>query len=145
MKRYFILIVMAAYSVIASACQDGASNLFSAAARDDTAEVERILKSNPELKDAFLNDGWTTLTVASKNGNKVTVDLLLRYGVDVNRLEGGGNSALFWATYYRHVDVVEMLLKNGALIDNKCDDCQAVNDVAKRKGYAEISRLLESP
>jgi ankyrin repeat protein len=139
MKRY--LVAMAAYSVFACACQDSASSFFSAAARDDSTEVARILEASPELKDAFLNDGWTALSVASKNGNKATVEFLLRQGADVNRLEGGGNSALFWATYYDHPGVVEVLLKNGALINNKCDDCQSAIEVANRKGCVEISKL----
>lgn len=105
-------------------------------------EIKSIIHKNQGIIDACLSDGWTALTVAARDGNLNAVILLLDEGADINKLEGGGNSALFWAVYYDHEDVVSVLLRYGALVNNKCEKCRDPVDVARDRVGKGILRLL---
>lgn len=102
-----------------------------------------MLSEHPSLRDAYLNDGWTALTIAAREGNVGMVNLLIDQGSDVNQLEGGGNSALFWAVYYGHEEVVSILLRRQARIDNKCRECRDPVEIAREKNFDGILKLLD--
>jgi ankyrin repeat protein len=140
------LLLNAIVTVSIVACSSGQlkSDFFRAVSSGDLVEIKEIARKHPSVKDAFLNDGWTALTIASREGNINAVNLLIDEGVDINRLEGGGNSALFWAVYYGHEDIVSVLLRNGARVDNKCAKCLTPLDVAREKKSDGILRQLSS-
>jgi ankyrin repeat protein len=128
----------------AASCSSGGikNNLFMAVNSGDLVEIKSIVEKNPAVKDAYLNDGWTALTVAARDGNVSAVNLLIEKGADINKLEGGGNSPLFWAVYYGHEDMVATLLRHGANIHNKCAKCREPIDVARDKNYESILNML---
>jgi len=140
--RSVVLIAMAATGVAGCFFDRGGQDLFLAVSSGDLVEIKSILEENPAIKDAYLNDGWTALTVAARDGNVSAVNLLIEEGAGVNRLEGGGNSPLFWAVYYNHEDVVSTLLSRGAAIHNKCATCRDPMEVARAKNYERIFNLL---
>ena len=143
-KSFFLLLIAAAIAGLAS-CTSGQvrSDFFAAVNSGNLDEIKAIAEGHPGVKNAYLNDGWTALTVAAREGNVRAVNLLIEEGVDVNKQEGGGNSALFWAVYYGHEEVVSALLRHGARVDNKCDKCQDPIGVAREKKYTKILELLE--
>ena len=118
------------------------NDLFLAVNSGDLVEIKSIVEKNPAIKDAYLNDGWTALTVAARDGNVSAVNLLIERGADIDKLEGGGNSPLFWAVYYGHEDVVTTLLRHGASIHNKCAKCRDPIDVAKDNNCESILNML---
>lgn len=137
-----LLIAMAAAGL--AGCPSGRikNNLFLAVNSGDLVEIKSIVEKHPSVKDAYLNDGWTALTLAARDGNVSAVNLLIEKGADINRLEGGGNSPLFWAVYYGHEDVVATLLRHGAGTHNKCAKCRDPIDVARDKNYENILNML---
>lgn len=89
--------------------------------RGDLAALEALLKQgvNP---NTVLNTGSSLLMLAAQRGNVAHVDLLLRYGADVNQRDetsskNRGDSALLTALRAGHEMVVRRLLEVGARLD----------------------------
>ncbi|HEY4144883.1 ankyrin repeat domain-containing protein [Pinirhizobacter sp.] len=135
-----ILVVLLAAGC--SSADNFRADLFERVNAGDINGVKKIVAAHPEAKDEYLNDGWTALTVSARIGKIDVVNLLLEEGASANRLEGGGNSPLFWAIYYSHEDVVATLLKSGARVHNECDTCEDLVLLAKRKNNEHILKLL---
>ena len=116
MTRRVLSLLIAISFVFLVTCGRGnlAPDLVQASAKGDTIEVKRLLDSgaNP---DAAARDDWTPLTVAAREGHESVVRLLIDHGADVNRKEGGGHNALFWARKYRRLEVEKLLVGRGAI------------------------------
>ena len=54
------------------------------------------------------------LLTASKSGNLDYVKLAIAKGANVNAKDEKGSTALHWATYYEHTDIIRFLLMHGA-------------------------------
>ena len=54
--------------------------------------------------------GATALSIACQEGNIKCVLMLLEYGADVNIARDNGDTCLITASYFEHVDIVEILL-----------------------------------
>jgi ankyrin repeat protein len=144
MRNFYILVAAIVALVSVSCCFSGGAkdDFFVSVNSGDLYKVKEMTSKYPSLRDAYLNDGWTALTIAAREGNVDAVNLLIAEGVDVNKLEGGGNSALFWAVYYGHEEVVSLLLRHQARTDNRCQKCRDPEEVAREKGYGGILKLL---
>lgn len=112
-----------------------------AAERGDLDVIEALIGANADL-EVTLHRGHTPLTAAAAAGKGAAVTRLLRAGVDVNRPDGRGTSALMWASRNRHHDVVEILRKAGATADGLAglELCEAVS----RGDHARVGDLLRS-
>lgn len=63
---------------------DNTTLLFAAAARNDVAELKKLLTEKPYLNFMRLPDGLTALHVAAQWGARDAVDYLLKKGADIN-------------------------------------------------------------
>jgi ankyrin repeat protein len=85
----------------------------------------------------------TPLMEATRDGNMAIAQLLIAKGAHVNTVDINNDSAINWATFFGHKNLVELLLKNGAKIDfvgsDSGDNALAI---AKRMGHQEIVALL---
>ncbi len=93
---------------------DAEKDLVAAAGDRDIKKLKILLSKENTVIDGRALDDWTALTLASCKGYHDVVELLLNAGADVNAVSGGGKTALFWARYYEHEDIVDLLKKNGA-------------------------------
>jgi ankyrin repeat protein len=95
-----------------------------------------------DLKDS---NGRTALLYASSGPFPETVGLLLRKGADVN-VQGKteGFTALMMAAAEGQIEVVRVLLLNGASIDVIDRDGDTAKKFAREKGHTEVLKLLES-
>ncbi len=83
--------------------------------------------STPALVNDDINisdsDGWYSLSLAAKSGDKEGIEFLLSQGADINAAPNSGvyqgQTALVIATCYKHYDIVLMLLAHGACGDLK--------------------------
>jgi ankyrin repeat protein len=81
------------------------------------SEVVKLLLehgANPNAAAVVGQPGVTSLMIAAGRGETEIVSLLLKQKADPNLLDAEGNTALWNAIHARKVDVVKLLLANGA-------------------------------
>ncbi len=86
------------------------------------------------------------------NNNISQVRLLLDQGIDVNAKNEKGWTALHLAAHQGHKDIVELLIKSGANVNQKIQSCWDPQkysrwtplDMAIEKRHTEIAKLLLS-
>ncbi len=71
-----------------------------------------------------------------------TILLLLEAGADVNATQAGGFTPLHQAAAAGKLDVVALLLENGARRDAACDQGKKPGDYARERGHAAVVELL---
>ena len=114
----------------------------------DDALMRAVDKNHTDLVRAFLEAGArkgaaldSLLTIALKRQNPDIVSLLLRYGADANR-EDGGVPMLHMAADSGRLDLVLLLLQNGALVHAKDANGRTAIDIAKELGHDNIVNTL---
>lgn len=80
-----------------------------------TAEVEKDLKDIPQIVDATDPvNGNAAIHIASQNGHLPLVKLLIKNKADINKQNGGGQTALHMAYSYDLLEVIAALKAAGA-------------------------------
>lgn len=95
--------------LLADAAAAGASLLHSAAAQGDRNAMKTFFQTFPV--DCTDRVGRTPLLYASINNKVKAVELLIKQGAEPSIKDGTGRSALFFAAYYGHQDVLKVLLR----------------------------------
>jgi ankyrin len=95
------------------------------------------LKNMKDRKDS------RRLLEAAKCGQVDAVLSLLQHGIDVNTKDGNGFTALHWATFHRHTDIVKLLLEHGSSV-NATEKWEGLTPLhlAAAKGFTNIVSLL---
>jgi ankyrin repeat protein len=93
-----------------------ALNIFEAAAIGRTTHLVRLLARNPNLVNAFADDGFQPLGLACFFGHVEAAEYLVKAGASINMASNNDLHAtpLQSAVASGNVPVVQMLLKNGA-------------------------------
>ncbi len=75
--------------------------------------TEQINQKGADITDA---NGFTPLMYCVQNGREKMIDFLLKKGIDVNKVNNIGNTALFYAVFYskNKTEIIEKLLKKGS-------------------------------
>ena len=91
-------------------------NIFEAAATGRTTHLVRLLARNPDLVNAYADDGFQPLGLACFFGHLESADYLVRAGASVNMPSNNALNAapLQSAVAGQHPPIVKMLLKSGA-------------------------------
>ena len=91
------------------------------------------------------SNGYTTLHYASAYGNRAVVELLIRAGADVNKVDSIYRfTPLHFASFKGHKEVVELLIGAGADV-NKVDSIFGKNPLhdASKEGHKEVVEMLK--
>jgi hypothetical protein len=88
--------------------------LCTAAGDGDRAEVERLLErgASPDAEGIDFID--RAIVVASSEGHRDIVALLVEHGADVNLRDSSGHTALYWARAKGYDDISQLLIQAGA-------------------------------
>lgn len=123
---------------------DRSTALMWAAFNGHTPVVAYLLEEGATV-DLMDNNGRTALLYASSGPYPETVGLLLRKGADAN-VQGKteGFTALMMAAAEGQLEVVRVLLLNGASIDVIDRDGDTARKFARENGHSEVLKLLES-
>jgi ankyrin repeat protein len=118
--------------------------VFFDAVRDhDLAAARKLLERTPALVDATQPFGITALHVAAEVGDTAMIDLLLRFGADVNsRRQGADETPLAAAVRTGQLKAVRALLAHGADLGFTSGNGQSLLSIAARHGHEELVRLL---
>lgn len=84
---------------------------------EDKNDIETVKKLIRQGRDVNVRNarGWPVLVAAASDGHVEITHLLLQAGAKVNEKElSNGGTALFWAAYGGHLNVVKLLLANKA-------------------------------
>ena len=109
------------------------------------SHVYLLLKIYKNILDInYIECDTTSLYIASENGHKEIVDLLLKNGANPNiySIKFPDVSPLHVASKNGHKEIVDLLLKNGANPNAKFNGLSPI-DFASQKGYKEIVVLLQ--
>jgi ankyrin repeat protein len=123
-------------------------DVVNAVAQGDAKKVEAMLKGNAKLVHAKFAgggpfDGWPLLTIASRDGRRPLVELLLKSGAGVNEKNNSGEVALHYAAANGHKAVVEVLLKHKADVNVRNDADATPLAVAQAGGKKDVVALLK--
>lgn len=119
-------------------------DLFEAAATGEYSKVKELVESNPNLVSEYAHDGFTALGLASYLGHKDIVEYLIEKGADINSASKNSMKVmpLHSAVATNKVDIVELLLKNGAKVNAKQDSGWTPLHEAAMNGQLEMVQLL---
>ena len=79
-----------------------------------TSITSPTYEGEQSVEDKFNINGHTSLHLASENGHKEMVDLLLQEGADIHALDHWDYSALHRASENGHASVARTLLRQGS-------------------------------
>jgi ankyrin repeat protein len=79
---------------------------------------------------------------AAAAGDLVRVKSLIAAGEDVNGKTDDGETALMWAVWGDHAEVVEALLTAGAEVNAKAKDGRTALKIAQVAGHTRMVKLL---
>lgn len=106
------------------------------------ADVARILKANPAMRDARTGLGSTPLHLAATNSDVTTVKVLLAAGADVNAKDMDGNTPLHMAAYTNRVESAKLLLEGGADVNIVSSGGRTPMAMARKSRADEIAGLI---
>lgn len=119
-------------------------DIFEAAATGRTERVRAILKSKPDLANAFAPDGFTPLGLAAFFGHLETVKVLLDGGARVNVSSRNALKAvpLRSAAVAGHLDIARLLIARGADVNARGEGGETPLHEVAGGGRIEFARLL---
>lgn len=123
-------------------------DVVNAVGKGETKKVEAMLKKNPKLVHAKFAgggpyDGWPLLTIASRDGRRPLVELLLKSGAKVDEKNSSGETALHYAAANGHKAVAEVLLKNKADVNARSEIGATPLALAQGAGKQDVVALLK--
>ena len=87
---------------------------------NDGVEMSRILDANPGLLNAVIDEQWnaTALHCAADQGlTSLVLQLLQRKGIEIDKRNKNGCTALYYACFFGHYDMLKILLEAKARTD----------------------------
>ncbi|XP_069465813.1 histone-lysine N-methyltransferase EHMT1 isoform X2 [Ambystoma mexicanum] len=113
------------------------------AAENNHLDVVKYLVKAGALLDPKDAEGSTCLHLAAKKGHFDIVKYLISsLEVDVNCQDDGGWTPMIWATEYKHVELVKLLLARGADINIRDNEENICLHWAAFSGSVEIAEIL---
>jgi len=106
------------------------------------ADIEKILKANPAMRDARTGLGSTPLHLAATNPNVSALKALLAAGANVNAKDDDGNTPLHMAAYTNQIEHAKVLLEAGADVNVVSSGGRTPMAMARKSRADEIAGLI---
>lgn len=115
--------------------------LVKAVAEDDIDSYDSFLMDGADINGTD-RDGYTPLTMASRENHNVDTYRLLELGADINETDDWGYTPLTQAAKHNHFNVVRTLLEKGANPDLADKNGMTAKEIALRDGSVRVITLL---
>lgn len=119
--------------------------LLNASSNGDSEQVAQLLQDGHHANEMFPLIGTRPLILAAAAGHSETVKMLLEAGADVNAEDCTGWTALHAGAYGGNADVVSLLLKYGAVSNERGWFLNSPVDIAEALNHKEVADLLREP
>jgi hypothetical protein len=118
--------------------------LLEAAKAGNNEEIESLLKSGADVKNARDNHGWTALSIAAFHGHIQACALLIEKEADVDSKDSARCTPLHWAAFNGHMHICQLLIHKGA--DPYATDAsdEMPHNVAAIQGHYQTAQFLRS-
>jgi hypothetical protein len=116
--------------------------IFDAARLGSAAEVDKILKANPAMRDARNQLGSTPLHLAATNGDAGPLKALLAAGADVHARDKEDNTPLHMAAYAGKSEAARLLLEAGADVNAKSTGGRTPLSLARKTRADETAGII---
>ena len=108
-------------------------------------DIVKLLLEKGANTECYNPVGCTPLIIAS-NGNYEICEFLIQNGADVNARRSKTSNkdwtSLMYASYYSKLDIMNLLLENGALIDIRTPSLHSAYLIAAQYGTPDVVELL---
>lgn len=106
------------------------------------ADVAKIVKENPAMRDARTGLGSVPLHLAATNPDATVVKALLAAGANVNAKDDDGNTPLHMAAYTNRIENAKILLEAGADVNAVTTGGRTPMAMARKSRADEIAGLI---
>lgn len=137
--RLLISVVLSGLAAWTTGC---AVPLLNASANGESGYVAELLQQGHHANEMFPLIGTRPLILAAAAGHSETVKMLLEAGADVNAEDCTGWTALHAGAYGGNADVVSLLLKYGAVSNERGWFLNSPVDIAEALNHKEVTDLL---
>lgn len=117
------------------------------AAKSGNAQIAKLLiEKGADVNARSRSTGITPLMLAIRHNHRAVIDVLIFHKADISMACGleGGSSPLHVAVKFGFIDIVEILLNNGADINAITELHSTPLYLSEKYGHEEISKLLTS-
>lgn len=119
------------------------TNIWEAADFGDVDALRGYLDSGVDVNATNPEGRGTPLKGAARFGNMACVELLISRGADVSLRDGPGISPLEDAIMFDHLNVVKILVENGALPTDNAE-MKVIRDLADNVSTLAIKKYINS-
>ncbi len=140
MNKYVYRLAYLVMVLILSGCS---LSYFNAATNGDTEKVLTLLEDGIDVNTTFPIVGTHALMVAAAFGHVDTVRALIDKGADVNAKDLTGWTPLHAAAFKGNMQIVRLLLENGAVAEPSTWFLESPWIMAEELGYPAIVPLLK--
>mmetsp|Transcript_12194 Transcript_12194/g.13326 ORF Transcript_12194/g.13326 Transcript_12194/m.13326 type:complete len:139 (-) Transcript_12194:24-440(-) len=118
-------------------------DLMHKASREGHLEVVKYLHKHHAMIEIQTKDGWTPVHYAALNNNVTLLKFFVEYcHANLSTQDKYLRTALHWAAYYGHKQIVEYLLTQGVNSSMEDENCKTPLNLAQEKGRNDVIELL---
>jgi ankyrin repeat protein len=120
----------------------------------ETPAISCCWKGHPEILQYLLEqdanadladkDGNAPLHWSAERNNQECVTVLLAHGVAVDAITVDGSTALWFASLYGYLPIVQLLVRGGADFERAGNRGRTPIDIARQRSHGEVVRYLET-
>ena len=135
MKGFFLLII------VLFQAQAFSQSIFDAVRSGDVSAVNNMIQLNPDTVNSLNESGHSPLILAAYNNQPLIAQKLIEHGADVNFTFSQG-AAIHGAAFKGYLNVVSLLVNNGAVLDEPDQNKTTPLIYATLFGHTDVAKFL---